>query len=439
MKDSKPVIGLDSLLDWMRCPMRTYWRKKISGPVFEYGSLLRFMLLNTLKAEYREAGSALRLDPARQASDIWEYLLNLHDFPNPAYMVRKMIEFYSLRTRCLEQIKNRYSDSTGLLDLSHWWSIGLVFDPEYYRLRDEINAFQHLLGFPDWETVKTYLREAEFYPFTLADTFCDYMGGVNNVFTLHKIPETNIQFNAKAYLDLEDITLEVRFDILWRRERAYKKKDMNLKPGLVAEQLVPNSVLSVPDEVLWERIQMRDIRLPLIGVIFRDEEGDEFRLDSLTCITLPVSGGTSAWKETGFTYDRKTREKILSDLNYFGQNYLFSEKQELFIPNSLIVTESCAECSFVKDCLNTDSGPSPEWAEEADMKTTELFSSFWDTFEKKLQSCENRIDAMDCLIEAFRFLKENPSPRLIGAISNAAANMKQDFAGKRKGYLHAQA
>ncbi|MBQ6517646.1 MAG: hypothetical protein IJI14_02945, partial [Anaerolineaceae bacterium] len=166
MINSRPVIELDSLLDWIRCPMKSYWRKKKAGTFFDYSSLLRFMLLNTLKAEYREAGSALRLDPVRQASDIWEYLLNLHDFPNPAYMVRKMIEFYSLRTRCLEQIKSRYSDSTRLLDLSHWWSIGLVFDPEYYRLRDEINAFQHLLGFPDWETVKTYLRDAEFHPFT---------------------------------------------------------------------------------------------------------------------------------------------------------------------------------------------------------------------------------------------------------------------------------
>lgn len=438
MKETKPVIELDSLLDWIRCPMRIYWRKKKTGPVFDYGSLLRFMLLNTLKAEYREAGSALRLDPARQASDIWEYLLNLHDFPNPAYTVRKMIEFYSLRTRCLEQIKSRYSDSTGLLDLSHWWSIGLIFDPEYYRLRDEINAFQHLLGFPDWETVKTYLGEAEFHPFTLADTFCDYMSGVN-VFSVHKIPETNIRFNAKAYLDLEDITLEVRFDILWRRERAYKKNDMNLKPGLVAEQLVPNTVFTGPDQVLWERIQMRDIRLPLIGVIYRDENGDAFRLDSLTCITLPVSSGTSSWKETGFAYDRTAREQILSDLNCFGQNYLYSEKQKLFIPNSLIVTESCASCSFLKDCLDKESGSSPKWAEEADMKTAALFSSFWTDFEEKLQSCENRTDAMDCLIEAFRFLKENPSPRLIGAVSNAAENMKQDLAGKKKGDLHAKA
>ena len=438
MKNSKPVIELDSLLDWIRCPMRTYWRKKKTGPVFDYGSLLRLMLLNTLKAEYREAGSALRLDPVRQTSDIWEYLLNLHDFPNPAYTVRKMIEFYSLRTRCLEQIKSRYSDSTGLLDLSHWWSIGLVFDPEYYRLRDEINAFQHLLGFPDWETVKTYLREAEFHPFTLADTFCDYMGGVN-VFSQHKIPETNIRFNAKAYLDLEDITLEVRFDILWRREKEYKKNNLNLKPGLVAEQFVPNSVFTGPDQILWERIQMRDIRLPLIGVDYRNEKGSAFRLDSLNCITLPVAGGSSSWRESGFAYDRKAREKILSDLNYFGQNYLFSRKQDLFIPNNLIVTESCAACSFVKDCLDKESGSSPEWAEEADMKTAELFSSFWTAFEEKLQTCENRIDAMDCLIEAFRFLKENPSPRLIGAVCNAAENMKHDLAGKQKGDLHAQA
>ena len=46
---------------------------------------------------------------------------------------------------------------------------------------------------------------------------------------------------------------------------------------------------------------------------------------------------------------------------------------------------------------------------------------------------------MDCMIETLRFLKENPSPRLIGAVNNAAANMKQDLAGKQKGDLHAQA
>ena len=184
---------------------------------------------------------------------------------------------------------------------------------------------------------------------------------------------------------------------------------------------------------------MRDIRLPLIGVDYRNEKGSAFRLDSLNCITLPVAGGSSSWRESGFAYDRKAREKIRSDLNYFGQNYLFSRKQDLFIPNNLIVTESCAACSFVKDCLDKESGSSPEWAEEADMKTAELFSSFWTAFEEKLQTCENRIDAMDCLIEAFRFLKENPSPRLIGAVCNAAENMKHDLAGKQKGDLHAQA
>ena len=430
--DSKPVISMDSLLDWIQCPMKTYWRKKKSVNSFDYWSLLRFMLLNTLKAEYREAGEAIHLDPSRQTSDIWEYLLSIHGFPNPEYLVWKMIEFYSFRTRCLEQIKNRYSDSTGLLDLSHWWNTGLVFTPEYYELRDEINSFQNLLGFPDWDTVRTFYRDAEFLPFTLADTFCDYMSGVN-VFSLHKIPEKNIRFNAKAFLDLEDIVLEIHFDILWRREMEYKKNGMHLQPGLVAEQLVPNSVFSDADQVLRKRIFFRDIRMPLIGVDYRDEKGEVFRLDSLNCITFPVSTGTSAWKESGFAYDISTREEILSDLNYFGLNYLFSEKQNLYIPKNVIENESCAACSFVKDCLRTDSGSFLSWKEELDSKTAGLFWSFWSPFEKKLLACKNRTDAMDCLIETLGFLNDNPSPQVLAAVRNAVRNMNHDLLDKDKG------
>ena len=436
MKESKPIVALDSLLGWIQCPMKTYWKKKKSGTFFDYGSLLRFMLLNTLKAEYKEAGTALRLDPSRQTSDIWEYLLNIHGFPNPGYMVRKMIDFYSLRTRCLEKLKYRYSDSTGLLDLSHWWSTGLVFTSEYYQLRDEINAFQNLLGFPDWDIVTKYYREAGFFPFTLADTFCDYMSGVN-VFSLHKIPEKNIRFNVKGYLELGDIMLEIRIDILWLREKEYKKKNLNLKPGLVAEQLVPNSVFADAEQVLRNRFFFRDIRMPLIGVDYRDEKGDTFRIESLNCITFPVSGGTSAWKETCFAYDRKTMGEIMADLNYYGLNYLASEKQNLFLPRSLTVNETCAACSFVKDCLYIDSDSSLSAAEEADSKTAGLFWTFWATFEKRLLDCENRIDTMNCLIEALGFLKENASPQVLANLRHAVINMKQDLT--EKGDSHAKA
>ena len=435
MKSIKPVIKLDSLLDWIRCPMKTYWRKKKTETVFDYESLLRYMLLNTLRAEYRDAGSALRIDPAQHSSDIWEYLLNIHDFPNPGYIVRKMNEFYSLRTRCLEQIKTRYSDSTGLLDLPHWWSIGLVFNTAYYHLRDEINTYQYLLGFPDWETVKTFYREAEFYPFTLADTFCDYMAGVN-VFALHKIPEKNIQFNVKAYLDLEDIVLEFHFDILWRREKEYKKKNQNLKPGLVAEQLIPNSVFKDADQVFRKRIVLSDIRMPLTGTDYRDEKGNTFQIDSLSCITMPVSACTSSWKESGAAYDRNSREEILSALNYYGQNYLVSEKQELFIPNNLIMNESCAACSFIKECRRINTGTSLSGTDDAGSKTAEFFSSFWEPFEEKLITCKNRDDAINCLIDAFRFLKENPFPRVLSIFNNAVINLKNDMS--EKGDMHAK-
>ena len=54
MKDQRPVVKLDSLLDWISCPMRSFWKRKKGIPSFEYESLLRIMLLNTLKAGYRD-------------------------------------------------------------------------------------------------------------------------------------------------------------------------------------------------------------------------------------------------------------------------------------------------------------------------------------------------------------------------------------------------
>ena len=67
-----------------------------------------------------------------------------------------MIDFYEMRCRDLDLIEKKYQDSSELLNLSHWWDSGLVFDAEYFRLRDEINKYQLLLGFPDWNTVKTF-------------------------------------------------------------------------------------------------------------------------------------------------------------------------------------------------------------------------------------------------------------------------------------------
>ena len=252
--------------------------------------------------------------------------------------------------------------------------------------------------------------------------------------------------------------LEIRFDILWRREKEYKKKNQNLKPGLVAEQLIPNSVFTDADQVFRKRIVLGDIRMPLTGTDYRDEKGNTFQIDSLNCITMPVSACTSSWKESGAAYDRNSREEILSALNYYGQNYLVSEKQELFIPNNLIMNESCAACSFVKDCLDNpgftffeydlndkeqmeecrriNTGTSLSGTDDAGSKTAELFSSFWEPFEEKLITCKNRDDTINCLIDAFRFLKENPFPRVLSIFNNAVINLKNDMS--EKGDMHAK-
>ena len=116
--------------------------------------------------------------------------------------------------------------------------------------------------------VRSYYRESEYFPVSLADVFCDYMSGIR-LFEFRKIPGNNIRFDVPAFLPLRDIKLAVRFDILWRRERVYRSVSKDLKPGLIAEQLVPLSVFSSADRIRRERMALRDIRLPLIGADYR--------------------------------------------------------------------------------------------------------------------------------------------------------------------------
>ncbi len=350
MSDGKPVVELDMILDWIRCPMRIFRKRDQDARSFDYESLLRFMLLNSLKAGYRDADSPDRLNLEQHAPDIWEYLLKIRNVPDPELLVRKMNEFSSVRSGYVERIDNRYSDSSGLLNTAHWWDLGLVFDAGYYRLRDEINKYQSFLGFPDWNTVKTYYRENEYCPVSLADTFCDYLNGIR-VFSIRKIPAENIRFDVPAYLDLADIRLSVRFDILWRRERIYKSKSQRLKPGLIAEQLIPCSLYSNAERILRERMILGDIRMPLTGVDYSDANGNPIRIDSVTCCIFPSKSGTAAWKESGLTYDRETKAAVLSALNHYGLICLKASEMNLFIPRNLIKDDVCCTCSFLRKCM----------------------------------------------------------------------------------------
>ena len=426
MKESKPVIELEMLVKWCRCPMKVFWTRVKSSRIFDYESLLRTMVLNTLKAGYREVKPGDQPDLEHHISDIWEYLLRARSFPNPGYQVKKMYEFFEIRSRYLDQLEKRYQDSTGLLNLNHWWDSGLIFDLDYFRLRDEINKFQSLLGFPNWNDVKTYYRDAEYYPVSLADTFCDYMNGIR-IFSFRKIPSVDIQFDVPAYIDLVDIRMTVRFDILWRRSKVYKSKSQNLNPGLVAEQLIPLSLFANAEQLRRECMIFEDIRMPLIGIDYVKENGEKFQIDSLSCCTYPANTGTSAWKESYLEYDPETAESFLSRLNHYGLEYLSAVKQNLFIPCGLVKNDICASCSFLSDCWNRDNEKDRQTAMEE--KDAGILSSFFETFEERAALCGDKAKVMDLMIETLKFLNENPSLRMINKLSNAAVNLKHDLSG----------
>lgn len=351
MSNNKPLIDLDMILDWIRCPLKVFRKRKNNVRVFDYESLFRFMLLNTLKAGYRDADSSDKLNLEQHVPDIWEYLLKNRSVPNPKLLIRNMYEFSSMRCRYTERIEKRYADSTNMLNITHWWDLGLVFDADYYCLRDKINKYQSFLGFPPWNIVKTYYREYEYIPVSLADTFSDYLSGIR-VFSRRKIPSNNIRFDVPAYLELEDIRLAVHFDILWRREKIYKSKTQRLNPGLIAEQLIPCSLYTNADQILRERMILGDIRMPLTGVDYTDGNGNLIRIDSVTCCTFPSKPGTTAWKESRLTYDNETKAAILSVLNHYGLACLEASEKNLFIPCNLVKNEACSACSFLKECMD---------------------------------------------------------------------------------------
>ncbi len=427
MKEEKPVVELSGMIDWIRCPMKNIWKSRIKKPAYDYESLLRTMFLNTLKAGYREfqAFGGHRLE--QHKSNIWEYLLNISSFPDPKEMVRKMNDFYALRRVCLEKLELRYQDSDDTLNTFHWWDNGLCFGRDYYILRNEINEFQSLLGFPDWNLVRTFYREEEYRPVTLADTFCDYLTAVK-VFTKRDIPDRNVAFDVPAYLDLKHVRLKVSFDVLWKREKVYKTKNVNLKPGTVAEQMVPLSEFSSVSRIMEEARILGDIRMPLPGVSYKLCGSEEkIRIDSVNCFILSGCDGIPAWKESDFSYDKETRRIILDDLDYYAVAYLNAEKHGLCLPANLIKSSACASCSYLSLCFKRSSSHDRAVSAEAEEDESGCDAEFFAEFSDKAALCDDRIKAMDLLKASALFLKDHHSPKTVRQFCNVIGNLKHDF------------
>lgn len=415
------------MVDWIRCPMKIIWKSRIKGTVYDYESLLRTMFLNTLKAGYRDLRTSGERRLEKHTSNIWEYLLNVSSFPSPIETLRKMNDFYALRSSCIENLELRYQDSDETLNTLHWWDNGLCFSREYYQLRNEINEFQSLLGFPDWNIVRTFYREDEYLPVTLADTFCDYMNAIR-VFTKRDIPDMNIRFDVPAYLDLKHVRLKLSFDVLWTREKVYKTKNLSLKPGTVAEQMIPLSEFSSVTRIIDERRIMKDIRLPVTGISYKLCGSEEkIRIDSVNCFILSGLDGSPSWKESDFTYDTEKRHLILDDLDYYASAFLNAEKQGICLPANLIKNSVCAACSYLSRCfrrsIDRDYSISAETEETESGYDAEFFTGFSD----KAVLCDDRIKAMDLLKKAVLFLKDHHSPKTVRQFCNVIENMKHDF------------
>ncbi|MBQ6520228.1 MAG: hypothetical protein IJI14_16050 [Anaerolineaceae bacterium] len=442
MTTDKPEVNVDSLLKWIRCPMKVYYERRSVQKRFDHDSFLRFMLINTLGYKYSSIKSENELNLRKDIGDIWAHVLNQYGFPDISVKMRQLNEFYSKRKNLLESLKDRSRRYNDLINLSHWWDIGNDrpgADSDYYKLRDAINSDQHLLGFPEINIVKSYFREYNSLPVTLADTYADFMDAVE-IFQTKSIPARNIRLDVPVSLSLNDVTLVLNIDIVWHRDKVYHDdKNRDLKPGTVADQFIYLSQLE-DRKYLFDVMQiMNDLRNPLIGVAYTDQtNGEQIKFDSL-CNTI-VAGQffSGAWTERDTRYDKNAIAQILDKYNQYAKTYYRSLISNCAIPKIAGgINSECAGCSWLSNCFSYGkvTASSPEtYISDAEEDAAD---EFLEKFENRAQICDNRIDAMELVSFAIEYLKNNNNLNTFEKIGKTVANLRSDFLIERN--LHRNA
>lgn len=340
-------MDAETLLDWIRCPQMAKRKTEEGGKRFDHRRLYRTMVLGALKAAYAGGEVPDRKTLAAHSDELWEYLLLTKEVPHPLALIEKMKTFGDLRRNCLDAIGRKQGED--FVNRDRWWDAAMYFDSGYYRLRDEINAYQGLLGLPDWQLVRAFYREDEYLPLTLADAWCD-TDVTLEMFAERRLPGGNIRFDVPLYLDLPDIRLKMRIDILWIRERAYRKNGLSLRPGPVAEVLVPLSHFAEAGRIRCERQILRDLRLPLAGADYLEENGEKIRLSSVSVSSLAWGTGLPGWSESDFARDRKALGAVLADIDRSALICSEMSARGLCLRADLVKNSVCASCSFLTEC-----------------------------------------------------------------------------------------
>ncbi|MBQ6519282.1 MAG: hypothetical protein IJI14_11220 [Anaerolineaceae bacterium] len=426
MSTEKPVIQLDRLLKWIDCPAKDFYEDVIDEKRFDHRSLLRHMIINRMRFGYDKSGSTGKIDMTSWSGEFWTSFLNKNGFPSTATTLRQMNEFYSQRQDAFNNITGEHMKSVNKF---HWWELGNDFPPRYFVFRDEVNKYQTLLGFPDFSVVKAFMREYEYYPVTLADCYADYMDAVVEL-ERRKYSPTYLEIDVPVYLDLDDVTIKMNIDLIFEREKIYKKLS-DLKPGLIAGSFIYMNQFSDRTYPKSQIIGTADIRYPMIGVEYRRENGEKIKFDGLETIILSPSYRIGANDENQTPFPESVQDAMKERLNRLGYMYFKAKQLGLCIPKIAPHDFSCAGCSYLSECFTPGQAPRSRFAELKRDAEQEDFEDIRDEVEQSADICDDRIMAMELLMKILDFLKANNDPATIQAFYNIADNKRDEFLVER--------
>ena len=424
MNFAKPVVDHNSLLKWIDCPGKVFLERKTNKKRFDYKSFLRHMLMGTLKFAYSNAADSKKIDLLSHTGGIWISMLRRHGFPNPEATIRQMNEFYSSRNDAFLLIA---SERLKAVNKDHWWELGNNFHPSYFDWRDEINKFQHLLGFPPIDLIKNFQHENEYYPATLADCYADYMDAVK-ILAKRNYPLETVQFDVPLYLVLDDVVLKTNIDIIFEREKIFKGLS-SLAPGTVAASLIYTKHFGNPDSINSDIRMTNDIRYPVLGVEYLTETGEKVKFVGHEAVIVSSGLKSQAWSE-----DQKISPDnvaILQRLNMFANTFYKADRLGVGVPKPAPNDFCCASCSFLPDCFDPQKINTDNYAEKTMELEDEAFEVFKEEFDADAELCDDRIKTMELILKTLDFIKVKNEPGTIEAFYHITENKMLDFMSER--------
>lgn len=392
------------------------------------------MVMGTLRFAYSKAERPEKISLSPHAGGVWLTILSRYNFPSPSVTLRQMNEFYSARRNAFSRIE---SERMKAVNKDHWWELGTCFEPEYFERRDQVNKYQHLLGFPPIDIVKGYMHEHEYFPATLADCYADYMDAIDHL-ERRSYPAGSVQFDTPVNIELDDVILRLRVDVIFKREKIFKVKS-ELSPGTVASSFIYLNHFGNFVRINKLIGATGDIRYPMIGVKYTKDNGEAITFDGHETIILSPCFRNGAWNEDQTPLLPELKKTMLEKLNTYAAMFNSMERLDMGLPKLAPYDAACASCSYLQNCFTPGQSPHDNYSEKKREAEESALNVFQNEFDADADICDDRIKAMDLLAKILDFLKSNHDVETIDSFYRIAMNKKDDFLSERSRHAASKA